>query len=411
MPDPQRDKSLLDDVVGTVGAGAKKTAGAVDQGVRFVAGTVGKVLHTPISLAGTLLPKATVARRKPGAPPGIEQMPDIHTPPEPGKVVITCWDYGPDRSESRPIRVGDLKDFWAEPRPEWAKVRWINVDGLNPYVIREFKDRYDLHTLAAEDVLHVPQRPKVEPYDGNVFVVARMVMVRDEQLDTEQISFFLMPGLLITFQETEGDVWQGVRDRLGMANLKIRKAGADYLLYALLDAMVDHAFPLLEQYSERLESMEQRVVANPDPVLLREIHQIKRDLSILRRVIWPMRDVLDTLYRNERGDLVEDTRPFMRDVYDHAVQVLDIVETYREMASGLGDLYMNAVSNRMNEVMKVLTIIATLFIPITFIAGVYGMNFEYIPELGWKYAYPTFWGVCITVTIGLLIYFRKKRWL
>jgi len=415
MSDPKRDsssdKSLLSEVAGTVDTGMRKAVGTVDHGVRKAVGTFGKVLYTPLSLAGSLLPKPEVERRKAGAPPGIEQMPDIHTPPEPGKIIITCWDYGPDRSESKRIRVRDLKEFWAEPRPDWAAVRWINIDGLNPYVVREFKEHYDLHTLAAEDVLHVPQRPKVEPYEGNVFTVARMVMTYEQQLRTEQISFFLIEGLLITFQETHGDVWQGVRERLGMENLKLRKAGADYLLYALLDAMVDHAFPLLEQYSERLESLESRVVANPDPKLLREIHQIKRDLSILRRVVWPMRDVLDTLYRNEQGHLAEDTRPFMRDVYDHAVQVLDIVETYREMASGLGDLYMNAVSNRMNEVMKVLTIIATLFIPITFVAGVYGMNFEYIPELGWKYSYPTFWAVCITITIGLLIYFRKKRWL
>lgn len=408
----KRDRNLLNDVVHTVEGGVRKTVDTVEGGMRFAVGTVGKVLHAPISLAGSLLPKPTSPhRRQPGASPGIEQMPDVHTPPEPGKIVITCWDYGPDQCESRKIRVRELKQFWAEPRPEWSAVRWINVDGLNPFVVREFKDQYNLHTLAAEDVLHVPQRPKVEPYDANVFTVARMTQVRDGQLDTEQISFFLLEGLLITFQETQGDVWDAVRERLDSPKLKIRKAGADYLLYALLDAMVDHAFPLLERYSDKLESLEGRVMVNAKPALLQEIHQIKRDLSILRRVIWPMRDVLDTLYRDEQGELHEETKPYMRDVYDHAVQVLDIVETYREMASGLGDLYMNMVSHRMNEVMKVLTIIATLFIPITFIAGVYGMNFEYIPELGWKYAYPTFWGLCVVITIGLLIYFRRKRWL
>ena len=396
------DKTLLHEVVDTV-----------DSGVRFAVGTVGKVgkvLTTPISLAGSLLPKPGYKRRRPGAPPGIEQIENVHTPPDPGQVVITCYDYGPARVENAQVRVADLDAFWQTGRPDWATVRWINIDGLNPYVVREFKEQYNLHTLAAEDVLHGPQRPKVDAYDDNLFTVARMIMARDGQLYTEQTSFFLLDGTLLTFQETPGDVWDAVRERLAMENLKIRKAGADYLLYALLDAMVDHAFPMLERYSERLEALEDSVIADPRPAVLREVHRVKQDLSILRRVVWPMREVLDTLYRNEHGRLALDTRPFVRDVYDHSVQVLDIVETYREMASGLGDLYMNAMSQRMNDVMKVLTIIATLFIPISFVAGVWGMN---VPVPGEHSSHGFWWivGGCAAISGGLLVYFRRKRWI
>jgi magnesium transporter len=187
--------------------------------------------------------------------------------------------------------------------------------------------------------------------------------------------------------------------------------GSAYLLYTLLDAVVDHTFPLLESYGDLLEEMEVAVIDDPKPDIQRQIHRIKRELVVLRRVLWPLREVVNELHRDETERIPKEVKTFMRDVYDHAVQVMEIIETYREQAGGLNDLYMSAVSNRMNEIMKVLTIMASFFIPITFVAGVYGMNFEHIPELAWKYGYPTFWIVCLSVISGLLIFFRRKGWL
>jgi magnesium transporter len=396
----KHDRNLLDEVVDTV-----------ENAARSVVGTFGKALRTPISLVGTLLPKHVAPhRRKVGAPPGIEQHPEIDKPPQPDEVIITCIDYGPEKCESKRVTVADLGAFFAGQRPDWAAVRWINVDGLNPYVINQLKQQYELHTLAAEDVLNTPQRPKLEAYGDDLFIVARMVMHRGEHLHTEQTSFFLLDRLLLTFQETAGDVWQGVRERLDSPQLKLRQSGADYLLYALLDAIVDHGFPLLESYSDELEQLEDPIMRNPRPEQLQRTHHIKRELAILRRVLWPMREVIDELYRGELDRITEPTRLFMRDVYDHTVQVLDIIETYREMATGLSDLYINAVSQRMNEVMKVLTIMATLFIPISFIAGLWGMNVDVPMQKN-----PVgFWYVlagCGVAVVGLLIYFKRKRWL
>ena len=187
--------------------------------------------------------------------------------------------------------------------------------------------------------------------------------------------------------------------------------GAGYLLYALLDAVVDHTFPILESYGDMLEELEAAVLDNPRPEIQQKIHRIKRELGMLRRVLWPLREVVNDLHRGDNDEIPDSVTPFLRDVYDHAVQVMEIVESYREQAGGLNDLYMSAISNRMNEIMKVLTIMASFFIPITFVAGVYGMNFEYIPELAWKYSYAGFWGVCISIVLGLLVFFWRRGWL
>lgn len=391
----------------------RRTARGVDRTVKRAVGKVGQVLISPLDLAGHLLPRPQFARRQPGAPPGIEQIAETRTPPAPGSVHISVLEYGRESIESREVAIEELDtELFNKPIAESVNVRWVNIDGLNPYLVRQFMERYDLHTLAAEDVLNVPQRPKVEPYDQTLFVVGRMIMLRDRSLHSEQTSFFLQGKLLITFQETRGDVWEPVRDRINTPGLKIRRAGADYLLYALLDAMIDHTFPLLEAYSEDLEELEGPIMARPHQRLLQRVHRIKRELAVLRRVAWPMREVADALYRDEHGFMQADTRPFLRDVYDHCVQALDIIENYREIATGLGDLYMNAVSHRMNEVMKVLTIMGTIFIPLSFIAGVWGMNFQHMPELHRDWMYPWgFWGLCGTVVVGLLVFFRSKRWL
>ncbi|MDH3585092.1 MAG: magnesium/cobalt transporter CorA [Phycisphaerae bacterium] len=386
-----------------------RVTGAVGGVFSAAVGTVEALGHHVVRLPGLGRPEQVATRAAPGQRPGIEHVPGVDTPPEMGAVHVTCLDYSADRIESQ--RVEDLAAFLQTDRPEWATVRWINVDGLHPYVIDQFRQSFGIHTLAAEDMLHVPQRPKAEPYEKDLFLVVRMPRLIDGEFIAEQISFFLRPGLLITFQERPGDVWEPIRERLKITSSRLRNRKAGYLTYTLLDAVVDHCFPLLECYGDTLEELESVVVEHPTPELLKRIHVIKRELVSLRRVMWPMREVLDFLNRGEHEAFSQFTRQYLRDVYDHTVQVIEIIETYREMSGGLTDLYMSAVSNRMNEVMKVLTIMATLFIPITFIAGVYGMNFEHIPELKWPWAYFAFWGTCVVVVSVLVFSFWRRGWI
>ena len=237
-----------------------------------------------------------------------------------------------------------------------------------------------------------------------------MLAMEKGALRQEQVSFFLFEGTVITFQEFQGDVWDPIRTRLLKSGSRIRSMGSSYLLYALLDALVDHCFPILENYGELIEELEAAVLDEPKPDVQGKIYRVKRELAVLRRVLWPLREVVNELQRDDTEEIAAPVRAYMRDVYDHEVQVMDILETYREQAGGLNDLYMASVANRMNEIMKVLTIMASFFIPITFVAGVYGMNFEHIPELSWKYSYAGFWAICLTVVGSLLWYFRRKGW-
>lgn len=350
-------------------------------------------------------------RRTPGAPPGIEQIAEQASPPDPERVTIRVTDYGPEGLVERSVHLHELDTLLTEEKPEQLGTRWINVDGLSPHLIARFQRAFDLHTLAAEDVLHLPQRPKAEAYGQQLFVVSRMLHTVDGRLVDEQVSFFLLPNnILLSFQQSPGDVWEPVRERIRKGIPRIRESGADYLLYALLDAQVDHGFPLLERYGDSLETLEEALIERPDRHLLARLHAIKRELTLLRRVIWPTRDLIGALYRDGHALIRPETATFLRDVHDHGVQLLDVIETYREIASSLGDLYINAVSQRTNEVMKTLTIMASIFIPITFLAGVYGMNFEHMPELAVRWAYPAVWMVFVSVAVGLLLYFRYRRW-
>jgi len=348
-------------------------------------------------------------RRRPGAPPGLERAPDVGVEPEELALSIDCIDYGPERVEAREI--DDLDAFLAEPRPQWASVRWVNVVGLQPFTINRFRESYGFHTLAAEDVVALGQRAKVEPYEDHVFFVWRMMMLADERLIDEQIGVFLFRDTILTFQERTGDVWDPVRQRLEVESSRLRRGGAGYLAYALFDAIVDHFFPILERMGDVLEEIEAEMVDDPAPSALERLYRVKRELVLLRRTLWPMRQVADEFQRIEAAAIDDQVRTYLRDVHDHAAQVIDFVETYREMAAALADLYMTSLSNRMNEVMKTLTIMASLFIPVTFLAGVYGMNFERIPELSWSGAYPVFWALCVANFVGLLYYFRKRGWL
>ncbi|MFP4156445.1 MAG: magnesium/cobalt transporter CorA [Opitutales bacterium] len=384
---------------------ASATGDAIAKTAGFFTSTVvgiGKGLFQPLTetLNSPEIPE-------PGAAPGIEAY--LQREDESVTVRITVIDYGEGYTEHHEFE--QIQDALAHPKPEHPHVRWINIDGLKPSVVDAVSKQFGFHTLTAEDVINPYQRPKVEVFESHLFVVTRQIQLIGDKLKNEQVSFFLMADTLVSFQEVAGDVFDPVRRRLQNKTGRFRQYKADYLFYALLDSIVDHLFPLLEGYGNALEELEFTIMQNPEPKSQQQLFALKRDLSLQRRALWPLREVVDQLYRDESGMLHDDLRSFYRDVQDHVIQVLDLLETCRETASSLSDLYQSAVGNKMNETMKVLTIMASFFIPITFVAGVYGMNFEYIPELQWKYAYAAFWGVCLTITGGLALYFWRKGWI
>lgn len=297
------------------------------------------------------------------------------------------------------------------------QVVWVNVNGLGDVdLLRKLGELFDLHPLALEDVLNTQHRPKVEAYDDNLFVVTRMAGMRNGALDIEQVSLFLGKRFVISFQERPGDCFEPVRARIRKGGTRVRFMGADYLAYALIDAIVDAYFPVLEHYSERLNDAEDSVVADPENHTVERIHALKRDFQVLRHGVWPFREALRDL-SDEMPFVKDDTRIFLRDCHDHVIQIVDILETFRERAAGLTDLYLSSLSNKLNEVMKVLTIIATIFIPLSFIAGVYGMNFDpdasplNMPELGWYLGYPFALGIMLLVAVVLVYWFRRKGWI
>ena len=293
---------------------------------------------------------------------------------------------------------------------------WIDVTGLGSEdKLKSLSQYLGLHPLAMEDVVNVHQRSKVDEFDDCTFVVARMVD-GDDALHTEQLSFFLTGHLLLSFQERPGDCWEPLRLRIRTRKGKIRDSGADYLLYALLDAVVDSYFPVMERLSEQVDLVEAEIIEGLDPAQMRKIHHLRGQLLALRRCIRPHREMINELIRDARPHISPETRVHLRDCYDHVVQVIDAVDTYRELTSDMRDFYLSSVSNSMNEVMKVLTIISTIFIPLSFIAGVYGMNFSddspwNMPELKWYFGYPFSLAVMGSVAFGLLIYFRGRKWL
>jgi magnesium transporter len=352
-----------------------------------------------------------------GSSPGLEHDDIVKLPDGPAPVCVTCIDYGPGHAQQQPIE--DLEDFLARHRPEWSVVRWINVDGLsNMSVIHALATKYELHPLAVEDLLHLRQRAKVETYGGDdsdvrarLFIVVRMLELKDEQLCSDQISMFLGHNTVLTFQQDPGDVWDPIRQRIQTKGSRLRDNDASFLAYSLLDAIVDHFFPILEHYGERMDALETAILDGPQGSSLDEIHEIKRALLLLRSVAWPVRELVLSLQRDPHECVSDVTRVYLRDLYDHVVQIIEIIETYRERASDLTDSYMSRVSNRMNEIMKVLTIIGTIFIPLTFLAGVYGMNFRRLPELDLGWGYPAFWIICVVVAGIMLLLFRRKGWL
>ena len=294
-----------------------------------------------------------------------------------------------------------------------STVKWLNVTGVhNEKVILEIGDNFNIHPLVLEDIANTTQRPKIEEYDDYLFIIVKVAYFNEEakEIDLEQVSLLLGKDYVVSFQEKEGDVLEGLRERIRTGKGKIRKLGSDYLLYCILDFIVDNCYAVLERISEEIEKMEEKLIVNADKELLSKIYRIKQELIFLRRAVWPMRDVINSLQRAGHELINESTSIFLRDVYDHIVQVAETVETFRDMSTAMLDLYLTTVSNRMNEVMKVLTIFAAIFIPLTFIAGVYGMNFHFMPELNWRFAYPLWWVIIIVLTIGMIFYFKKKKW-
>jgi len=344
---------------------------------------------------------------KAGLPPGTL----VHVGEKRAEAVrITLIDYDEERFQEKEVTtVEECFPFKATPT-----VTWINIDGLHQVdIIEKLGKRFELHPLILEDVLHTEQRPKYEDFDKYIFIVLRMLGYNEQiqVVESEQVSLILGTNFVISFQERIGDVFDHIRERLRNAKGRIRKMGPDYLCYTLMDAIVDNYFAVLERFGERIESMEEELVTNPTEKTLQQIHTLKREMLFLRKSVWPLREVISVLQRSESSLITESTGIYLRDVYDHTIQVIDTVESYRDMVSGMLDIYLSSISNKMNAVMKVLTIIATIFIPLTFVAGIYGMNFENMPELKWRWGYGAVWLVMIVVAAIMMVFFRKKKWL
>ena len=326
------------------------------------------------------------------------------------EVRITLMDY--DEHNFQEKQVSNIEDSF--PFKDTATVTWINIDGVhNTEIIETLGKEFKLHPLILEDIVNTGQRPKFEDFDNYVFTVLQMLSYDEANQTTqaEQVSLVLGANFVISFQENIGDVFEEIRDRIRHSKGRIRKMGADYLTYALLDAIVDNYFLILEKFGDKIEYMEEELASEPTEKTLQQIHSIKREMVFLRKSVWPLRELVNSLVRSESSLVKESTNIYLRDVYDHTIQVIDTVETFRDMVSGTLDIYLSSISNKMNAIMKVLTMIATIFIPLTFIAGLYGMNFKYMPELEWFWAYPVVLLIMSIVTVVMLGYFKKKKWL
>ncbi|MFC1676727.1 magnesium/cobalt transporter CorA [Planctomycetota bacterium] len=345
--------------------------------------------------------------RKAGLPPGTL----VHIGEKKAdQIRITLIDYNEQNIQERVVE----KVEECFPFKEMPTVTWINIDGLHRIeTIEKIGKHFELHPLILEDILNTGQRPKCEDYEKCLFMVLKMLRYNDENnsVQSEQVSLVLGQNFVISFQEEVGDVFEQIRDRIRNAKGRIRKMSADYLAYALIDAIVDNYFLILEKMGEQIESMEEELIAKPSDKTVRRIHALKRELIFLRKSVWPLRELINSMEKTESSLISDSTGPYLRDVYDHTIQVIDTVESFRDMVSGMLDIYLSSISNRMNAVMKVLTIIATIFIPLTFIAGIYGMNFKFMPELEWKWGYFIVLIIMAIVAAIMLIYFKRKKWL
>ncbi|MFY8187901.1 MAG: magnesium/cobalt transporter CorA [Flavobacterium sp.] len=325
------------------------------------------------------------------------------------EIFVTQYDES-SCHEFKPTSISELKSMLSSLE---GKI-WVNIDGLHDEEsVVDFCNHLSIHKLTIEDLVSVNQRPKLEEFEDYLYLVVKMFQLQDnsKNIDIEQVSFILKENLLITFQEKTGDVFKSIRLRLQDTKSLIRKRSTDYLLYALLDAVVDHYFVIIENLSTELESLEELLLNNPSKERLNELHHIRREILTLRRSAYPMREVVSRFEKIEAPKISDDTKIFIRDLYDHTIQTIETIEVFRDIAAGLLDLYMNSAANKMNEIMKLLTIISTIFIPLSFLAGVYGMNFENMPELKTKYGYFIFLGILFSIFLGMLYYFKRKKWM
>ena len=345
--------------------------------------------------------------KKTGLPPGtLVHLGDKKTE----YVRIRLIDYDEDSFEEKELSTIDE----CLPYKDKSTVTWINIDGLHEVdIIQKIGKEFGLHPLVLEDVVNTEQRPKIEDLEDYIFIISKMLFYNEEedQVKIEQFSLVLGKNFVLSFQEKFGDIFNPVRQRLRVKRGRIRKRGADYLMYALIDSIVDNYFSVLEKIGEKVESLEEELMIDPSQKTLQAIHHLKTELIFLRKSVWPLREVISYLERGESNLIQDKTGIFLRDVYDHTIQVIDTIETFRDMVSGMLDVYLSSVSNRMNEVMKVLTIIATIFMPMTFIAGIYGMNFKFMPELEWNWGYPLVLGMMLLLVVIMLLWFRRKRFL
>lgn len=324
-------------------------------------------------------------------------------------VVIDIHDYSNEHLEHRSVSsVEECKPFVNTNNPTWVQVKGLH----DIEFLKELWEEFDFHLLIQEDILNTMQRPKIENYQDQIFMVLKMIYMENDELIQEQVSIVFSEKFIFSFQESDRPIFAPIKKRLEVENTRMRRGGPDYMAYALMDIIIDYYFEALEKINGEIEEIEERLWSEADNVDLSDMHRLRRQLLQFRKNVWPLRDSINSLLRDDESTLISDeTRLFLRDTYDHNIQVIDSLDSNREIMSSLHDMYQTNISNRMNEVMKVLTIIATIFIPLTFIAGIYGMNFEYMPELGWRYSYPVAWTVMIVATIGMVIYFKKKKWL
>lgn len=326
------------------------------------------------------------------------------------KVVIRAWIYNSEKLIEKELQtIEECQALKDQP----GMNLWINVDGLDRVdIIEKLGSYFGVHPLTLEDVLNTGQRPKMEDYDSYIYAVLKMVIFDEDkdEIVIDQVSIIFGPNYILSFQEREGDVFDPIRDRLKNPASRLRKNGVDLLAYSLIDAVVDNYFLILEHFGEEIEILEEELIKSPMPETLKTIQKYKRDMITFRRSIWPLRELISNLQRTESGLIKDITQIYLRDLYDHTVQVIDSIEAFRDILSSMVDVYLSSLSNRMNDIMKVLTIIATIFIPLTFIAGVYGMNFDYMPELEWRWGYPAVMLGMALLGISMFLYFKKKRW-
>ena len=351
--------------------------------------------------------KKTKARLNIDAAPGtLIQSTDTSLPP----AKITYFEYSEDYLNERQLE--SLSQVL--PLGNANRTVWINVDGLyDNALMQQVMDCFGIHPLVIEDIQTTTQRPKTDTYESYLFLTLKMLQwdEKDRNILAEQVSLLIGKNYVISFQEVQGDVFDPIRDRIRRNKGRIRRSPADYLAYSLVDSIVDNYFLILEEFEEQIDEVEEQILTAPRPNTPQAIHDLKRKILSMRKAVWPLREVVNRLEKFESTLIHNATKPYLADVYDHTIQIIDTVETIRDITSGLLDIYLSNISNSMNSVMKVLTIIATIFIPLTFIAGVYGMNFQNMPELSWAWGYPVVVGVMVMAAVGMLFYFKRKKWL